>query len=97
ARWKLGVCERRNQVEVSVVNVNFVVPEIGGIDKGAGSGDREAGVDGTGTGVVHRDQCVVWIEVRPAADGAVEGAEEERRGPSVDLEFRRTVVDDTSG
>ena len=80
AGGKFGVGERVDQLEGAVVNVDFVIPPIGGIEKVAGrvTGNRQAGVDSSGTGVIHRDQRGIGIEMGPAADGAVEGSEEER-------------------
>src|SRR5208283_2082483 len=49
APWSVRVGERHDEVEVVVVNVDFVIPPIGGIEKVAGSvtGNRQAGVDST--------------------------------------------------
>src|SRR5208283_2094392 len=99
APWSVRVGERHDEVEVVVVNVDFVIPPIGGIEKVAGSvtGNRQAGVDSTRTRVIHCEQCIVGIVGRPAADRTVKRVENERRRPTVDLEFRRTVVDDARG
>src|ERR1700733_330681 len=91
-----SVGERIDQMEVPVINVDFVIPEVGGIQQIARrvAGDRQAGVDSARSGVIDADQRVVWVEVRPSADRAVEGGEKKGRCPGVNLEFRRSVVDD---
>ena len=96
---RAGVGERHHEFKVAVVHVDFVVPEIGGVKQVTRcvAGNRQAGVDGARTGIIDADQRIVRIEVRPSADGAVERGEEEGGGPTVNLEFRRAVIDDAGG
>ena len=58
------------------------------------AGNRQPGIDRAGGGIIYRNQSVVRIEMRPAADRAVQRVKQKRRSPAVDLEFRRAVVHD---
>src|ERR1035438_7909680 len=88
--------ERFDELEGAVIDIDFVVGEIGSVDEVARFlvGNRQSCVDGTGAGVVHADERVVRRKVRPAADGAGESGEHEERSPVVDLKFRRPLVHD---
>src|SRR5208282_2811411 len=76
-----SIGERHHELKGTVVDVDFVVPEIGGVEEVSGrvAGDGQSGINGSGTGVIDANQCVRGIEVGPAADGAVERGEEEDR------------------
>ncbi len=100
ASRKAAIGKRSDEVEGPVVNIDFVVYDIGGKKEIAGSliADREAGVDGSRCRVVHLNMCLIEIGLRsPSTDGSVQSCEQKEGRPSLDLEVRGSVKDNSGG